>query len=127
MFDQVNYAIDWYKKSFYILKVRQFQAELKRFKVDQKSQTFSLTLTITEQLTVTFTEIPEVSNTVSQVDLNISEVLFLNKFTPLSQLSERRVKVSSIYYSTITSFYHIRTRERAKYDSVLHCSKRIAL
>ena len=31
------------------------------------------------------------------------------------------------YYSTITSFYHIRTRERAKYESVLHCSKRIAL
>ena len=32
-----------------------------------------------------------------------------------------------LYYSTITSFYHIRTRERAKYESVLHCSKRIAL
>ena len=31
------------------------------------------------------------------------------------------------YYSTITSFYYIRTRERAKYESVLHCSKRIAL
>ena len=28
---------------------------------------------------------------------------------------------------TITSFYYIRTRERAKYESVLHCSKRIAL
>ena len=32
-----------------------------------------------------------------------------------------------VYYSTITSFYHIRTRERAKYESVLHCSKRISL
>ena len=27
------------------------------------------------------------------------------------------------YYSTITSFYHKRTRERAKYESVLHCNK----
>ena len=32
-----------------------------------------------------------------------------------------------IYYFTITSFYHIRTGERAKYESVLHCSKRITL
>ena len=36
-------------------------------------------------------------------------------------------KIKDYYYSTITSFYHIRTRERAKYESVLHCSKRIAL
>ena len=93
------------------MKVRQFQAELKGFKVDQKSQTFSLTLAITEQLTVTFTEIPEVSNTVSQVDLNITEVLFLNKFTPLSQLSERRVKVSSIYYYVILPYKDKRTRK----------------
>ena len=35
--------------------------------------------------------------------------------------------VNKIYYSTITLFYHIRTRERAKYESVLHCIKRIAL
>ena len=26
-----------------------------------------------------------------------------------------------IYYSTITSFYHIWSRERAKYETVLHC------
>ena len=26
-----------------------------------------------------------------------------------------------LYYSTITSFYHIWTRERAKYETVLHC------
>ena len=32
-----------------------------------------------------------------------------------------------LYYSTITSFYHIRTRERAKYESVLPCIKLIAL
>ena len=36
-------------------------------------------------------------------------------------------KIRPSYYSTITSFYHIRSRERAKYESVLHCSKRIAL
>ena len=27
-----------------------------------------------------------------------------------------------IYYSTITSFYHIWSRERAKYETVIHCS-----
>ena len=32
-----------------------------------------------------------------------------------------------VFYSTITSFYHIRTRERAKYESILHCSKSIAV
>ena len=31
------------------------------------------------------------------------------------------------YYSTITSFYHIRTRDCAKYESVFHCTKQIAL
>ena len=35
--------------------------------------------------------------------------------------------VTILYYFTITSFYYIRTRERAKYESVLHCSKRIVL
>ena len=27
-----------------------------------------------------------------------------------------------IYYSTIASFYHIWLRERAKYETVIHCS-----
>ena len=27
------------------------------------------------------------------------------------------------YYSTITSYYHTRARERARYESFLHCSK----
>ena len=27
-----------------------------------------------------------------------------------------------IYYSTIASFYHIWSRERAKYETVIHCS-----
>ena len=35
--------------------------------------------------------------------------------------------VTIIYYSTITSLYHIRTRGCAKYESVLHCSERITL
>ena len=26
------------------------------------------------------------------------------------------------YYSTIMSFYHIRSRESAKYEAVIHCS-----
>ena len=26
------------------------------------------------------------------------------------------------YYSTIMSFYHIRSREQAKYEAVIHCS-----
>ena len=34
---------------------------------------------------------------------------------------------NTIYYSTTMSFYHIWTREHAKYESVLHCSKRITL
>ena len=29
---------------------------------------------------------------------------------------------SCIYYSTIMSFYQIRSRERAKYEAVIHCS-----
>ena len=37
------------------------------------------------------------------------------------------VEVSKKRYSTVTSFYHIRTRERAKCESVLYCSKRIVL
>ena len=28
----------------------------------------------------------------------------------------------SFYYSTIASFYHIWSRERAKYETVIHCS-----
>ena len=28
----------------------------------------------------------------------------------------------AIYYSTIMSFYHIRSREGAKYEAVIHCS-----
>ena len=35
--------------------------------------------------------------------------------------------INRFYYSTIMSFYHIRTRECTKYESVLHCSKHIAL
>ena len=31
------------------------------------------------------------------------------------------LKCILIYYSTIMSFYHVRTNERAKYESVLHC------
>ena len=27
-----------------------------------------------------------------------------------------------IYYSTMMSFYHIWSRERAKYETVIHCS-----
>ena len=27
-----------------------------------------------------------------------------------------------VYYSTIASFYHIWSRERAKYETVIHCS-----
>ena len=27
-----------------------------------------------------------------------------------------------LYYSTIMSFYHIRLRERTKYEAVIHCS-----
>ena len=27
-----------------------------------------------------------------------------------------------VYYSTIMSFYQIRSRERAKYEAVIHCS-----
>ena len=30
-------------------------------------------------------------------------------------------RIRCIYYSTIAPFYHIRSRERAKYDTLLHC------
>ena len=30
--------------------------------------------------------------------------------------------IKMIYYSTIASFYHIWSRERAKYETVIHCS-----
>ena len=29
--------------------------------------------------------------------------------------------ILSIYYSTIAPFYHIRTKERGKYATLLHC------
>ena len=29
---------------------------------------------------------------------------------------------NNLYYSTIMSFYHIRSREQAKYEAVIHCS-----
>ena len=32
------------------------------------------------------------------------------------------VESNSYYYSTIMSFYHIRSREQAKYEAVLHRS-----
>ena len=31
-------------------------------------------------------------------------------------------KITPFYYSTITPFYHMWSRERAKYETVLHCS-----
>ena len=31
------------------------------------------------------------------------------------------VSAKWLYYSTIMSFYHIRSRERAKYEAVIHC------
>ena len=34
----------------------------------------------------------------------------------------RQVKAIVSYYSTIMSFYHIRSREGAKYETVIHCS-----
>ena len=30
--------------------------------------------------------------------------------------------LNSSYYSIIMSFYHIRSREQAKYEAVIHCS-----
>ena len=36
-------------------------------------------------------------------------------WTPLSP-------ITIIHYSTIASFYHIWSRERAKYETVIHCS-----
>ena len=32
------------------------------------------------------------------------------------------IAITAIYYSTIVSFYHIRSREQAKYKAVIHCS-----
>ena len=32
------------------------------------------------------------------------------------------VKNTVVYYSTIASFYHIWSRERAKHETVIHCS-----
>ena len=42
-------------------------------------------------------------------------------------MTNKRLKIHKqiviyIYYSTIMSFYHIRSRERAKYEVVIYCS-----
>ena len=37
-------------------------------------------------------------------------------------LVRTRLDFMKDYYSTIMSFYHIRSREQAKYEAVIHCS-----
>ena len=32
------------------------------------------------------------------------------------------LRITGIYYSAMMSFYHIRSREGAKYQAVIHCS-----
>ena len=56
---------------------------------------------------------------------SLNEIMTYNEYIPC-QLYDGLCN-TGFNYSTITSFYHIRTKERAKYESVLHCSKRIAL
>ena len=44
---------------------------------------------------------------IGQVGHGTKKAILLNNYT---------------YYSTIMSFYHIRSREQAKYEAVIHCS-----
>ena len=37
-------------------------------------------------------------------------------------LTNTEITNNYYYYSTIASFYHIWSRERAKYETVIHCS-----
>ena len=37
-------------------------------------------------------------------------------------LSDLKNQIIAIYYSTIMSFHQIRSRERAKYETVIHCN-----
>ena len=46
-----------------------------------------------------------------------TQVLFSKNIS--ERFSESNIKH---YYSTIMSFYHIRSREQAEYEAVIHCS-----
>ena len=43
-------------------------------------------------------------------------------FHSLRRKSHLEIVYKEIYYSTITPFYHIWSREGAKYETVIHCS-----
>ena len=47
--------------------------------------------------------------------------LLYHACSPLGKTIDK-VSNTSHYYSTIAPFYHIWSRERAKYETVIHCS-----
>ena len=60
-------------------------------------------------------------NNIVCVSTNMLHVLFV-KFI-INHFSEEWLLFNTAhYYSTIASFYHIWSRERAKYETVIHCS-----
>ena len=52
--------------------------------------------------------------------IKFREGLFSGIFNFAITTKTREIK--NHYYSTIMSFYQIRSRERAKYEAVIHCS-----
>ena len=50
-------------------------------------------------------------------------MFYLNSYTDTLVLFVKNNSIITIvYYSTMMSFYHIWSRERAKYETVIHCS-----
>ena len=44
-----------------------------------------------------------------------------HKFHYILVRGVKHTLITELYYSTIAPFYHIRSKERSKYDAVLHC------
>ena len=53
--------------------------------------------------------------------MKTNKIVQLNKKKNNKALLHKSVS-NSTYYSTIASFYHIRSRERAKYETIIQCS-----
>ena len=56
--------------------------------------------------------------------MKTNKIVQLNKKKNNKTLLHKSVS-NSTYCSTIASFYHIRSREPTKYETVIHCSVRV--
>ena len=53
---------------------------------------------------------------------NLTLFMYIPNQNTIYYLSSKERSNNRSYYSTIMSFYHIRLRERGKYEAVIHCS-----